>query len=256
MALAGLVWVLLLAGLAPGARAQDTLSPEERGWLKGRGILHIGAQPDRPPLSFLGPQGQPQGIAVDFWRLLAAEMGIKLEFHTGNLNQQLIDLREGRLDSVCGLSDLPEWRGHFNFTSEFYRLPVSIFLRRGLSPVRELKDLWGLNLGVVQGDVGQIVCQGAGLPYMAHTGFEAAMMALARGQMDAVVMADLVAYHLQNRHGLRQTMVQAPQPVLLSHLALPLRKSDHQLLAIIDKIMKAIPINRMRAISDRWRREG
>ncbi|MDR7135396.1 PAS domain S-box-containing protein [Lysobacter niastensis] len=78
------VLMILCAGFHP-ASAQESrapaLTPSEESWRREHPVVHVGVfTGDHMPLeTWLG--GHPEGLGVDYARLLAARVGLRLEFH-------------------------------------------------------------------------------------------------------------------------------------------------------------------------------
>ena len=51
-------------------QAQLLLTPEEQAWLREHPVLRIAPDPDYPPLESFDEQGNYQGVAADFFRLI------------------------------------------------------------------------------------------------------------------------------------------------------------------------------------------
>jgi ABC-type amino acid transport substrate-binding protein len=59
-----------------------TLTEEEKVWLKKHPVLRIANEDDWPPFDF-SIEGKAQGISMDYIKLIAARLGIELEFING-----------------------------------------------------------------------------------------------------------------------------------------------------------------------------
>lgn len=108
-----LVGVLTMVGVAE-ARAQAT----DEGVM--RETLTIGIKP-APPFAMQRVTGEWEGVAVDLWELMSAEMGVEAVFVEESLDSVLEGVETGRLDMGLGaLTITPERERRFDFSHPFY----------------------------------------------------------------------------------------------------------------------------------------
>ena len=79
------------------------------------------ATKDAPPFSFRGEGGEWQGLSIDLWGGIAADLGLAFEFQEASLDELVAGLEDGRFDaSVAALTITPEREEVLDFTHTYY----------------------------------------------------------------------------------------------------------------------------------------
>lgn len=253
----GLMAVLVLVALSMltgPALAQDPLTPVERAWVEQHGPVVVGCFVNYPPLGFLDQQGRPVGISVDYWKQLAIDLDLLLQFEPAPIADQIAGLGSGRFDSLAGIFPLPQRARHLSFTKPWFFINTYIFVSPQFKErVRSLNDLHGLKVGVIQGDSAQDLAVNAGLKTIGYSEYPQAVMALAQGQLDAIIMDEPVVFYLRGLHRLWESIVRVGPPVAKGRITLPVRKNDIMLYSILSKGAARIPPADVDRISKKWR---
>ena len=183
--------LLLLWGLVSGASGAP-------------GPLRLTAGFDRayPPYEFL-EDGVPGGFTVDLLREVAREAGFEVRFRSGPWAEVFRDLREGRVDLLCGVFERSR-RGDLIFSSPHLDLDFALYVRRN-SPARSLEDLEGGSVLVQRGDIMDEFAQERiprarrlEVPDLPDT-----LRRLAAGEGDGALLSRLQGRYLLDREGLR-----------------------------------------------------
>ena len=252
-------WRFILALLLPGVilvsliLSGDPLSREERAWLMQHGKIMVAAE-DYPPLNFIDQDGNVQGIAIDYWRLLADKLEFEVEFYPSEFSQELEDLKSGRIDSLVGIFPLEERAEYFDFSRPYMNINTYIFARPQYAHLTGFKDLKGLKVGVVKGDSGQTLSEAQGLGPKTFGSYIDTVLALAKGDVDAIVMDELVVVYTQKKYKIEDKIVRIGQPVDHGKMVLPVKKGNKVLLGILNKGVAAISAQELREISIKWTR--
>ncbi len=246
-----LTLALVLAG-GP-ARAGDPLSPPQRQWLKNHGPLKVGVFTGYPPFGFLDAKGQPAGISIDLWKLLAQKLRLQVEFVPAQFADLLGGIKSGRLDSLAGVFPLPERRAYADFSQPWLDIGTYIWTSPARAKrIKGLADLQGLRVGAVRDDSGQVLAQAAGLEVTPFPDYAPAVEALAAGQVEAIVMDELVAAHLIAQRKLQGKLARAGAAVDQGQMTLPVARGNAVLLQILNQGLKAIKAPEMKKIKARW----
>ncbi|WP_169542474.1 ABC transporter substrate-binding protein/permease [Sphingomonas baiyangensis] len=104
--------LLLAAGLlAPAADARPIDD------IRREGVLRVGVNPNFPPMSSYGDDGQLRGFDVDIARALARRLGVRLQLVPTEAAQRVPFLISGRIDlSLGALTITPERQALIDFT--------------------------------------------------------------------------------------------------------------------------------------------
>ena len=246
-----LVSLICLLGLS-ACGVKDPLTAEERAWLEKKGVLNIGVFEDYPPFGFLDETKQPVGMSIDYWNLLVQKLNLKVKFSPATFGKQLKGLESGEFDSLAGIFPLAERDKNFDFTKSFYAINTNLFIAPGLNNITSLKNLPSVPVGVVQGDSSQEVAQKAKLEVKVFTSYLETVMALANGQVKAIILDEpVVAYYIKVK-GLEGKIRKVPQPVAQGSMTLPVKENNIQLLNILNKGISLVSPQEWQMIEQKW----
>ena len=130
-----------------------SLSGDLLSEIKSSGVLRVGYRSERVPLSFVNSKGQLVGLDVDFFNLLADELGVRVEFYHYEWEDFFRLLNEGYLDIVpavafdifniinVGLSE-PYLPGRLSFVTKDYN-------RHAFMEIESLEKLETVRLAIL-----------------------------------------------------------------------------------------------------------
>ena len=246
-----LIALIFLLGVS-ACSVKDPLTQSERAWLKKKGVLNIGVFDDYPPFGFVDNNGQPKGMSIDYWNLLARKLNLKVKFQPAVFDQQLKGLESGKFDSLAGIFPLPERQKNFDFTKSYYVINTNLFTSPGLGEVTSLKNLPPLPVGVVEGDSSQVLAQKARLKTEVFKSYLETVMALANGKVKAIILDEpVVAYYIKAK-GLEGKIRKVPQPLSQGWMTLPVKGGNIILLNILNKGISLISPQEWREIEVKW----
>lgn len=232
--------------------ASDPLSRKERGWLEQQGAINVAYSNDYPPLNFEDQKGEARGISIDYWHLLAEKLGFEVEFHPSTrLSSQLEGLSGGRYDSIAGIPNLREQSEHFDFSHPFMNIKTYIFVKHPHRHSKDVKDMGDLKLGVVKGDTGQSWSEAAGLKPKAYDNYTNTILALVKGELDAIIMNEPVVGYISVKYKLEDKIFRTIQ-VDQAEMSIPVKKNNQVLLSILNKGVTTIAPEELRQITLKW----
>ena len=246
-----LISLFSLLGLA-ACGAKDPLSATDRAWLQKKGVLNIGVFKGYPPFGFVDKDGKPVGMSIDYWNLLAKKLDFKVQFHPVGFAQQLKGLESGEFDSLAGVFPLPSRQQTMDFTRSFYSINTNLFVAPDLKDIKTLKDLPDIPVGVVEGDSSQDLAKKANLKTQVFPGYEATVMALATGKIQAIILdAPVAAYYIKIK-GLKGKIRKVPQLLMQGWMTLPVKEGNTHLLEILDQGIAEVSPQEWQAIEKKW----
>lgn len=252
-ALSALVLGLLLS-LAACNWQPDILGGGERKWLEAHGPLKVGVFAEYPPYSFVGPEKVPMGIGVEVWRAMAQKLGFEVEFKVMPLEEQLEALAQGRLDSLVGIFPDKPRRKQFDLTGPFFPMDTSVFVNASEDDYWNWEELRGIKVGVVRGDAAQVICAKERVKPVLFANYKAAVEALGKGELKAVIMDEPVMLYYRAQLKLGDKIIWPRYPVVhSSDMALPVKKGNHKLLGILKKGLALVSGSQMGKILEQWR---
>ncbi len=230
----------------------DPLTAEERNWLKEHDTVKVGAFEDYPPFGFLDKAGDAEGISVDYWMRLADKIGFRVQFQPMALARQLESLKKGEVDSLAGIFPLKERETDFDFSQPFTKINTYIYTNISNQNIQGFQDLKGLKVGAVKADSGAILAKEAGLSPREFPSYIEMVTALGKGEVDAIVLDELVAKFEISRQKLTDKIRRVDKPVYTGKMTLPVKKGGMVLLGILNKGVEAISKQEYEAIASKW----
>jgi len=250
-ALAALFCLALLAAACGSLDKQDPLTAKERDWLKGHGPVKVGADLTYHPFSFVGADGQAEGICAGLWRAMAEKLGFEVRFQALTDEKEFESLASGALDSSTGMFPLAFRRKVLDFSEPFYPVTTAVFVGGQAPGVSGLESLSGIKVGAVKNDSGEAVLLKNHISPVLFDSYKACVVALGQNQVQAVVMDDPVMLYWRHHLGLgdKISWAQGNAVVERNDLAMPVKKGNAVLLSIINKglaLMSGSEIQRLR----------
>ncbi len=84
------------------------LTAEEQVWLKQHPVIRVHNEKDWPPFNF-AEHGRPKGFSIDYMRLLAEKIGLRIEFVTGPTWDEFLGMmKAGELDVMLNIAQTAE----------------------------------------------------------------------------------------------------------------------------------------------------
>ena len=240
---------------AGSATVKLQLTAAEQALLPADGRLTLLADPDGPPLSFRGGDGQMQGLLIDQLRAATASLGLKLELlESGSWEDTLkrFEARQARL--ILPLTPTPERSTRFAFSKPLVSFEAVVYARREQASVDSAEALDRLRFAQIRGSAEtgrirerfprfQISEFGSGLE---------ALRAVSSGQADASIGNPAVFAWLVARHSIGNVQPVAAEPSLPREYRVGSRLEDAPLLQLIDRAWAALPEAEKNAIYRRW----
>lgn len=102
------------------------------------------------PLSYLDDENQPQGVLIDYWRLIARQLHRNIEFKLVDWQQSLDMVRDGQADVHGGLFESEARQSYLKFSSDLIPLSTRLFVSAKLN-ARSFSDLGNVQVGITRG---------------------------------------------------------------------------------------------------------
>jgi len=185
-----------MAGLSGAAVAQSAAEIQKKGQLT------VGLLVDFPPYGTTNAQNQPDGYDADVARLLAKDLGVKLNLLPVTGPNRIPFLLTNKVDLlVASLAITPERAKQVDFSAPYATATVILYGAKKVD-IKSAADLKGRRIGVARASV-----QDVALTAMAPEGTEirrfdddaSGMQALISGQVDAIGCSTTVAAQIAKR---------------------------------------------------------
>ena len=143
----------VLSGLGLALLAACGRKPSAGGgaWdrIKASGVLRVGLEGTYPPFNFQDKNGQLAGFEVDFAKALAAQLGVKAEFHPAPFAGLLGSLESGRVDVVINqITITPDRQAKYDFSEPYTVSGIQIIKLKDRPGLKKPEDLAGKKVGV------------------------------------------------------------------------------------------------------------
>jgi polar amino acid transport system substrate-binding protein len=195
---AALAAATLLAAWAPAASAQTA---DE---IKKKGTITVGMLVDFPPYGTVDAANNPDGYDADVAKLLAKDLGVKLNLVAVTGPNRIPFLLTNKVDVlVASLAVTPERAKQVQFSRPYSAATIVLYGAKK-TPIKTPADLKGIRVAVARAST-----QDTALTAIAPAGTEirrfdddaSAMQALLSGQVDAIGCSTTVAAQIAKRAG-------------------------------------------------------
>ena len=146
--------LLLIAVLAGPAAAEEHTGTLKQ--IKKSGQIRIGYRESEPPMSSLGPDGQPAGYSIDICRAIVAEVqnelgaAIKVRYIPVTADERFEALHQNKIDILCGSTTKTLSRSErVDFTQLTFVTGASLMTLKGTKAF-EAAGVEGTRIGVVR----------------------------------------------------------------------------------------------------------
>jgi diguanylate cyclase (GGDEF)-like protein/PAS domain S-box-containing protein len=148
------------------------------------------------PYTFLNDRGEPDGFSVDIAKAAATAMDLELEIRVEKWDQAMKELEAGSIDLLPMMAYSPERDKIFDFSVPYTIAYDAIFIKKGNTSLRTLKDLSGKTVIVTNNDAAHSYLLSSGLSKKMNLNLvdslPEALKQLDAGKGDAAIMPKLV----------------------------------------------------------------
>lgn len=226
---------VMLGSIAGSALAADTLAK-----IKSAGVIRIAIDLSVPPWSFKDDKLEPTGSEVEAAKLLASDLGVKMEIVTTNGANRIPNLLQNRADIIMSaLSITDERKKTISFSLPYSGNTTSVFAPKDMQ-IKSFADLAGKRIGVTRGTTndGDITKMAPNTAEIVRFEDEATTMtAVVSNQVDIVAIAQSLV-DLINKKNPGKDM-EPKLELRTATMGVGLRKEDVDLKQWIDGWVKA-----------------
>ncbi|EPP5332110.1 transporter substrate-binding domain-containing diguanylate cyclase [Vibrio harveyi] len=119
-----------------------------------QGTLVVANSKAWKPFSYLTPDGEPQGILIDFWREYSVRNDVHVKFLLLDWEESLLAVKEGRADIHAGLIFSAERSQYLNFGTVIMPIDTQLYVNSdllGIDVESVLKGESAMEVGLVKG---------------------------------------------------------------------------------------------------------
>jgi polar amino acid transport system substrate-binding protein len=181
-----------VAGLSLGMAAQA----QSIAAIKKSGVLNVGVQAEFPPWGSIDANGQNIGYDVDVARLMADDLGVKLQLTAVTAANRIAYLTTEKVDVLAAAIGMyPERAKAVQFSKPYATLDGVIYGKKS-DTIKTWSDLAKLTVGAARGSAADAALTRELPPGTTYRRFEddaAPIAALMSGQVDAIGSTNLIA---------------------------------------------------------------
>lgn len=157
------LFALALAGFVAGAgfaapEAQAQAAPNTLGKIKAAKQINVAFSGDSLPFSFVAPNNQPAGYAIDLCKRIIASIGrsigepdLRVNWLVGSVSERLNMIKTGKADLDCANTTMTQTRLRDVDFSNLIFIDGGGLLIKADSSYNRLADLGGKRIGVIGG---------------------------------------------------------------------------------------------------------
>ncbi|MDE7185056.1 MAG: transporter substrate-binding domain-containing protein [Lachnospiraceae bacterium] len=211
----------------------------ENAALAAGGTLTFGTNAEFPPFEYVASSGvidQYDGIDMAIAKKIAEANGMTAAVENMEFDSLLLALQNGQIDAaIAGMTVTEDRKEEADFSTPYYTATQVMIVKED-SDIASAADLADKKICVIQGYTGEICVKDMGYPYEAFKKGTDAVMELANGKCDVVVLDSATAQkYVNDNEGLK--IVEDASAFESEEYAIAVKKGNAELL---DKINAAI----------------
>jgi polar amino acid transport system substrate-binding protein len=232
---------------------RELLTPKEREYLKSRKRIRVCYHVDHYPVENEGDRGA-EGIAIDVIQAIIQRLNINVAYVPAESRYDAYQLlREKRCDV---LSAAAKTEGNYKdllFTRPYLSYSAVIVMRKGEPEISGLDQIQNRVYAVWEGNrlLDQIKMNHPNLNVLYKKNPREALQAVEKGEAYYTIIPEVIYTFFQNQDSYNNLIVAGYAPVQ-GNLSIAVARNTPELFGIINKVLKAIPSEAYRAISDKW----
>jgi diguanylate cyclase (GGDEF)-like protein len=217
--------------------------------------LKIGISSDTYPYMFIDEQGKPAGLVVDYWRKVAGQRGIKVEFIAADWADTLSMLDSGTIDLHGGLGRTADREQQYLLGQSYLDIFSNVFVHRDLAGVHNLADLRPHLVGVVERSthIDSLTQQQPDLVLKHYASVSQMYDSALRGDIKAFTGLDRLPPRYSNYRELMSFYpVYKKVPVRKIELTFAVRRDQPKLLQALKQLAEAVDMSFRDQLERKW----
>jgi len=252
--LLGLCWGIFLSLNA--IAAESVFTPAQRQWIEQHREIRVAPVPDFEPVDFVGADGRHRGLAAEYLKLISTRTGLNFRIVRVKSRAEAMDsVRQTQVDMLASaFSPLASSSSMPLLTAPYLRLSAALYVRSDDSSTTKIDQLAGRKLAMVTDHVWQAILGDSlnKVTLIPYPTLEAALRALAKGEVDAYAGDSLSAGAVITRAGLGNQITLAGQLGAEVPVSFAVRNDWSILKEIIDTTLNQVTIDEEKLLRDRW----
>ncbi len=205
-----------------------------------------------PPYSFLGADGELEGIVPDHWKAWEKATGISVELRGLPWAAALQAIGLDQADVIDTIFETPSRQLHYDFTPAYASIEVPVFIHKSISGIASVGDLKGFKVAVKSGDAAISELLGRGVAELAPYGsYEEIVDAAARLEARIFCIDKPPALYFLYKRGIDRDFRIA---FVLNRGAFhrAVKKERRELFDLVERGFEEVPASAYAAIDRKW----
>lgn len=209
------------------------------------GKMVVATSGNYAPYTFVGDDGQLQGIDIDMIKAVGEEMGVEIEFTTGNIAGLLPALNDGKVDVIASAMSMTEERKkQIDFSIPYMKTSHIAVVREADKDkyAKGLEDMSEAKVGVIAGTPAESwLLQQKYKDIANYPGNAEAFLDLKRGNIDMYMTSQTVAAdYIKNDKDTKDPLAMTGEPQVGVDNGIAIKKDEPDLKAALDKAVQTL----------------
>lgn len=228
--------------------AEETSAPKEGSRMAEilkSGKMVVATSGNYAPYTFVGDDGQLQGIDIDMIKAVGEEMGVEIEFTTGNIAGLLPALNDGKVDVISSAMSMTEERKkQIDFSIPYMKTSHIAVVREADKDkfAKGLEDMSEAKVGVIAGTPAENwLLQQKYKEIANYPGNAEAFLDLKRGNIDMYMTSQTVAAdYIKNDKDTKDPLTMTGETQVGVDNGIAIKKDEPDLKAALDKAVQTL----------------
>lgn len=239
------------------SQISSKLTKEERDYLINKKVLKVANLKSFPPYNY-NVNSKPEGYMVDYFRLVANMLNIKVEFVTKNWSELIPLVKSKEIDIIPHMAINEERSKNISFTDfspVVYQTAIAIPVD---SKVSGLNDLVGKKVSILENSFLEFIIRKdfPDIELVTTKTIEAAVKLVSEGKVQAVVdELSILEYHKKNKwiSNIKTLRVNDVKNVpSITPLYIAVKKDNLLLKSILEKVNASVSANEIIKLKNKW----
>ncbi|MDV7339617.1 transporter substrate-binding domain-containing protein [Terasakiella sp. A23] len=240
--------------LMPPQKDELGLTEEERNWLAENPSVEIATMEAWPPISFIGRNGEIEGINAILVDTLNEKLNGLLTLKPGPFKDNFQKVKNKELPALLDITPTAERQAHFHFTEAYFKIPHVYIARDDADYIAGESDLKGKVMALEEGfgNVKWFKENVPGLTIKEYPDTSLALGAVSRGEADVYAGNRAVGVDILEREFINNVKIHGRVGRPVTTLAIGVRKDWPILRDILDKALANISLDEKSSIHQKW----
>jgi len=248
-----LLYILLLFSYQLIA-SDIVFTKEQKLYIQEHPVVVFGSDYSWAPYDFVNTKQEPDGIAIDYLRLIEKKSGLKFRIESDVWAKTLKKMKDGKLDGLTCVVKTPQREKYIYFTPSYLSMPLAIVTQKNSKGIFSLEDLKGKTVAVNKGSYLHEWLKNSHKDiklYLTISNDEA-LKAVAFSKADAYIGNIVVANYIMKEQLLSNLKITNKLDGLDTKVSFGVAKNNKILASIMERSLENISQDERHAILKKW----